>query len=151
LLFHGAVVDRLYRRGVHDAHMAYMAVMCLIAAPAAFFAYRCTDPWSMLALYAVFYFCVMGFASIGPAALQIVMPARLRGLATGFFMVVLSFFGTATGPYLVAAINQYGFRSLNGAASSLSIFGGLSMVAAALTLAAGRAGMRAIPANAEAS
>jgi MFS family permease len=141
LWFHGWAVDRLFSRGRLDAHLAYFGTMCLLACPFGIAAYLVPSAAGMIALYSTAYFLIMAFASIGPSALQIATPSRLRGKASAVYMVVMSLIGTIMGPIVVALFTDrlFGNEALLG--YSMALFAGLTTLIAALMCWVGRAPM----------
>jgi MFS family permease len=142
LWFHGWVVDRLFSRGRLDAHLAYFGTMCVLAFPFAVAAYLVPSGEGAIILYSVAYFLIMAFASIGPAALQIATPSRLRGKASAVYMVVMSLVGTISGPIIVATFTDHLFGDETKLGSSMALFAGLTTAIAALMCWLGRAPMR---------
>lgn len=142
LAFHGAMVDRLFRKGRHDAHMAYFMVMSILAGPLAVAAYLVDNAHLMLLLYSLAYFCIMAYPAIGPAALQITTPPALRGKASSVYMICVNLIGAIGGPLIIAMITDYGFRSEADLGLSMSLFAGVSMLVAAVLFRVGMAPMR---------
>ncbi|HKY82392.1 MAG TPA: MFS transporter [Sphingobium sp.] len=142
LWFHGWAVDRIFSRGRQDAHLVYFGAMCALACPFGIAAYLMPNAVGMIICYNIAYFLVMAFASIGPAALQIATPPRLRGKATAVYMIVLSILGTIMGPIIVASFTDLLFQDESKLGLSMALFSGLTTVLAALCCWAGRAPMR---------
>ncbi|SFS10334.1 MFS transporter [Sphingomonas jatrophae] len=142
LAVHGWAVDRLFATGRRDAHLTYFAVMCALALPCGVAAYLVESGALMLVLYSVAYFCLMAFASIGPAALQIATPAQLRGKASAVYMVGVSIVGTILGPIIVATFTDKLFGDEAALGESMALFAGLTTGLAALLFTIGRPAMR---------
>ncbi|NLR73181.1 MFS transporter [Novosphingobium sp. ERN07] len=142
LAVHGWAVDKLFSSGRRDAHLTYFAVMCVLAFPFAIAAYVVDSGAAMLALYSVAYFCIMAFASVGPAALQIATPVKLRGKASSVYMVGVSIIGTILGPIVVATFTDKLFGDEAALGSSMALFAGLTTGVAAILFIAGRPAMR---------
>lgn len=126
LALHGWIVDKLYSRGIENAHLLYFVGMALIATPAGIFAYLSGGAVAMVVCYNIAYFCLMGFAGIGPAALQIATPANLRGKASAIYMVILSVIATILAPIAVAALTDLLFGNEAMLGRSMAIFAGLT-------------------------
>ncbi|MFC3443325.1 MFS transporter [Sphingobium rhizovicinum] len=140
--FHGWAVDRIFSRGRHDAHLVYFCVMCLLACPVGVAAYMVDSAVGMIILFNLAYFLIMAFSSIGPAALQIATPGRLRGKATAVYMIVLSVLGTILGPIVVATFTDRLFRDEAMLGHSMALFAAVTTLLAALFCWLGRAPMR---------
>ena len=141
LIFHGWMVDRMFAKGRHDAHLLYFLVMMVLALPCGAIAYTASTPMVMLIFYNLTYFLVMSFASIGPAALQIATPSRLRGKASASYMVVITIMGTILGPVFVASLTDFVFSEAE-IGKSMAVFAAVSCILAALAFAFGRGPMR---------
>ena len=131
LTMHGWVVDWLFRKGRQDAHMIYFTVMALLACPAAVAAYLVESPYLMLALFTFAYFCVMAYPAIGPASLQIATPPELRGKISAIYMIIVNLIGTVGGPLTVAMFTDHLFRNEAELGYSMSLFAGITTLAAA--------------------
>ena len=142
LVFHGWAVDRLFGKGRTDAHLAYFAVMCALAVPCGVAAYLVHSGIGMLVLYSLSYFFIMAFASVGPAALQIATPVKLRGKASAVYMVGMSIVGTVLGPVIVAFFTDHLFGDERLLGQSMALFAGLTTGGAAVLFVLGRAAMR---------
>jgi MFS family permease len=142
LWFHGWAVDRIFSRGRHDAHLIYFGAMCVLACPFGIAAYLVNSAVGTIICYNIAYFLVMAFASIGPAALQIATPGRLRGKATAVYMIILSILGTVMGPIIVAGFTDRLFQDEAMLGHSMALFGGLTTLLGALFCWLGRAPMR---------
>ena len=142
LWFHGWAVDRIFSRGRQDAHLIYFSAMSALALPFGVVAYLLPSAVGTIICYNIAYFLVMAFASIGPAALQIATPPRLRGKATAVYMIVLSVLGTILGPIIVASFTDLLFRDEAKLGLSMALFAGLTTALAALCCWAGRSAMR---------
>ncbi len=142
LAFHGWAVDRLFRGGRRDAHFVYFAVMCALAFPAGIAAYFVNSGVLMIALYSFAYFCIMAFASVGPAALQIATPPHLRGKASSVYMVGVSIVGTILAPIIVATFTDKLFGDEQALGWSMALFAGLTTGLATICFTVGRAAMR---------
>lgn len=146
LIFHGWMVDHMFSKGRHDAHLLYFLIMVLLALPCGVIAYAVSTPAMMLIFYNLTYFLVMSFASIGPAALQIATPSHLRGKASASYMVVITIMGTILGPVFVALLTDFVFSEAE-IDRSMAVFAALSCLLAALAFAFGLKPMRKVVAS----
>lgn len=148
LIFHGWAVDRMFGRGRRDAHLLYSMITSLLALPLGTLAYLVPSPVAAVILYNAAYFCVMAFASIGPASLQIATPPALRGKASAIYMVVLSIIATICAPMMVAAFTDLVFANEDHLGFSMAIFAALTAGASATLFAFCRNPMKVAAAEA---
>lgn len=100
------LVDRLYARGMLDAHVRYQWVGILIGVPATIIGLLSGNPWVFLctmAIYSVLCYPFLGYAT---AALQLHTPAHLRGRMTAWFYAVITVIGSLVGAPITAFITQ---------------------------------------------
>lgn len=108
-LIAGLVVDRLFARGVRDAHLRYFIAAGI--AQAVFLVLAMTA--SRLEVFVVFLFLanlMSGYAGVGPAALQLVTPNNYRGQISAAYLFATSLLGTGLGPTIVGAFTTYLFQ-----------------------------------------
>src|SRR5690606_6036278 len=95
-------------------------------------------PTSPLFPYTTLFRSTVFFASfplgIGAAALQVVVPNRLRGQLSALFLILVSIGGVGLGPTLVALVTEYVFGDERALRYSLSITVGILAPLAAGTL-----------------
>lgn len=107
----GAIVDRMFRSGMNDAHFRYFLITCPLMMIGTVIAF-----WSMsnvtaaLIMWGALHF-LYPFGGIAPAHLQIVTPRHLRGRVSALYILSFNFCGLAIGPALVALLAEYVFRS----------------------------------------
>lgn len=143
LILHGWAVDWMFKRGVHDAHLRWFAVLCPLAGLLGCAAYLVSNVWLMLLLFNAALFCVVAYPGIAAAALQIATPPEMRGKISSVYLIGLNLLGALSGPMIVAAITQYGFADDARVGWSMSIFAACMMSLATLFCLLGRAPMRA--------
>lgn len=106
MLGSGFLVDRLFRRGVTDAHLRCYAVgtaLCGIAGVGAMLA-----PTLALAIA-----CMTGvklispFIAVAATALQITTPNEYRGQVSALFLFVYNIVGFGLGPSIVAGVSDF--------------------------------------------
>jgi MFS family permease len=129
-LTHGVMADRLFRRGMRDVHMRYLAWLVAIAAIPLVAAFTVPNPWLGFALLCVGYGLFSGFGVLGPVALQMMLPSELRGKAASGLTLVTGLAGMALGPTIAAVISEDLFGDPAKIGLSLAIY-----VAVALPLA----------------
>ena len=118
-----AGVDRLYRRGVRDAHHRVHVVTTLIGGPLGIAAFLVNDPWAMLILLGLSYSTLISFAGTATGALQLIAPPGLRGRVASLYSVALAVGGAGLGPLLIAFVSSslLGREHVDGLAVAISI------------------------------
>lgn len=108
-LLAGFVTDRLFARGMRDAHLRYFMVTAVFHAVFLLLAMTSTS----LERFIVFMILVnitSGYAGVGPAALQLVTPNNYRGQVSACLLFVTSLLGTGLGPVIVGGFTTYLFK-----------------------------------------
>jgi MFS family permease len=82
------------------------------------------------------FFVAMPFGA-APAAIQEIMPNRLRGQASAIYLFLVSLIGLGLGPTAVALVTDYVFHDDLAVRYSMIIVGCSACVVAAFTLSAG--------------
>jgi hypothetical protein len=59
------------------------------------------QPWATVVLFGLYMACIHSTSSMGPAAVQVVSPAHLRGRISAIFVLVTGLIGMALGTFLV--------------------------------------------------
>ena len=98
----GMLGDSLRSRGVANGRLYLMAFAALAVSPFAVAAPLADEPILSLALYAPVIFFITVVIGTGPAALQDVMPNRMRGVATAAAVLIVNVIGLGFGPTAVA-------------------------------------------------
>ena len=117
----GAISDALVRRGIASARMLVLAAAALLAAPAALLFALAPTSGIALAGMAAALVCLSTLSSVGPAGLQELIPARLRGFGGAVYQLVANLIGLGFGPTAVALITDYGFADDDRLGTSLAI------------------------------
>ncbi|MFV3073529.1 MFS transporter [Niveispirillum fermenti] len=142
LMTHGWIVDRMFRRGILDAHLRWFRVLSLCAAPLLAAAYLAPAGWMTILGFGLVYFLTISCASIGPAALQIATPRPLRGRASALYVLATGLVGAAGGPFIVAAMTDYVFGDETRLGPAIACAGILLMLSASLLFTSGLGAMR---------
>jgi len=130
LPLHGMITDAMFRRGIRDAHLRYMAWILLLTTPLLAFAYLAPNPWVALALFGLGQATVAAYFSVLPCALQGMVPGQFRGKAASVALLVGALAGMALGPSVVAwTTGLLGDRLLIGRAMALCNIVGLPITA----------------------
>lgn len=144
LPLHGWLVDRLYKRGMHTAHLVWCVGASGVGILAGVAAYMAPNPWISVGLFGVYMIAGMAAAGIGPALIQIATPAHLRGRVSALFVVCTGLISMGIGPTFVGFLTDFVFRDEAkvgwSLATSLLILLPISM----LVLSFGRAKLKAM-------
>lgn len=103
---HGWIVDGLYKRGWHDAHLLWCIVTVVLAIPCGVAILLVPSPWVAVVCFGLYMTCILSTASMGPAATQVVTPPDLRGRASAIYVLFTGLIGMAIGPALVGWITD---------------------------------------------
>lgn len=106
LPIHGLITDRLFQRGMRDAHARYLTWMMAAATVPLVAAFTIGNVWLSLALLCLGYTLFGAFGMLGPATLQLMLPGDLRGKAASVLVLVTGLAGMAVGPTIVATISE---------------------------------------------
>lgn len=107
-----------------------MMLATLAAVPFGSFAPLLSRPSSLVALLGVTIFFASIAIAINPAATMAMMPARMRGVAAAFGVLIVNLVGLGCGPLIVALLTDVVFRDPRALSYSLAITAGLSLGAA---------------------
>jgi MFS family permease len=138
IVFGGRLTDRWLRQGHSDAALrvgVWAAVLTgishipLLVVPSV--------TWAYVALAPAVFFLSMPFGA-APAAIQEVVPNRMRGQTSAIYLFVVNIIGLGIGPTAVALITDYVFGDDAAVRWSILIIALGASVAATATLAAGR-------------
>jgi MFS family permease len=141
-LSNGAIVDRMFSRGIDDAHLRYYAAASILAAVCGVLAPFAGTAVLYLAITAPLKF-VMNYGGVQAATLQVITPGRLRGRISAFAAVVSSVLGGTFGPSVVAFFTDHLFHDDAKVAYSLGLTNLIFMPMAALLFWLGMKPMRA--------
>ena len=102
LLAMGWLVERLYNRGMVDAHAKVPAIALCISIPAMIGGILSGSPAAFLAASIAFWGATYTYAGYAPAALQLGTPASLRASVGAVYVTFLSVMGLFIGPTMVS-------------------------------------------------
>lgn len=102
LLAMGWLVERLYNRGMTDAHARVPAVGLCVSIPAMIAGILSSSPAAFLLASIVFWGATYTYAGYAPAALQLGTPPALRASIGAVYVTFLSVMGLFIGPTLVS-------------------------------------------------
>jgi|HigsolmetaAR201D_1030396.scaffolds.fasta_scaffold05716_3 MFS family permease len=125
----GWIGDRLVQRGrAHGQLMVCALAMAIGAVGAATFPIQQSTPW----LLAAFLLAMLGgymIVGCSAAALQQLVPNRMRGQASAVYLLVTNLIGLGFGPTVVALLTEHVFRDPAALPWSLAISAGTAYVA----------------------
>lgn len=137
IVFGGRLTDRWLARGQGDAALR-VGIWAAAGTALTHFAFlavgNATAAWCALAP-AVF-FLGMPFGA-APAAIQEVVPPRMRGQASAIYLFIVNLIGLGIGPTAVAVLTDYVFQDDKAVRWSILTIAFVGSTAAAFTLAAG--------------
>lgn len=110
LVLAGVVVDRIYKRGVRDAHIRVYSWILVALIPVLIAAFLVRSPVVFLCLYGVIQALGFSYVLYMSTTLQIIAPPPLRGRLSALFTFVLNVVGMGIGPTLVAALTDFVFH-----------------------------------------
>jgi MFS family permease len=108
-LLAGFLADRLFARGVKDAHLRIFMAAGL--AQAVLLTLAVNSPGLVgFGVCALLASASGGYVGVAAAALQLVTPNNLRGRVSAGFQFVISLIGASVGPAVVGALTTFVFR-----------------------------------------
>jgi len=107
VLLAGIAGDALARRGVADGRLRVMAGGALLAAPFAMTAPLLASPEFALLAFAVANFALAAAAGSGPALLQEIAPASMRGISHAVALLTVNVLALGLGPTAVAFVTDH--------------------------------------------
>ena len=135
----GRLSDRWQAAGMADAKLR----VCMLAALGLLVCDVITPLMPTAILASVMIFPLSFFASapfgVAAAAVQEMVPARMRAQASAVYLFVISLLGLAAGPTAVALVTDYVFRDEQMVRYSMALVALVGLVPAALLLRAARA------------
>lgn len=141
--FTGWLIDRLYARGIKDAHMRVYMFAALLATPISILAVTGNNPWLFLGMVCLTQICIASVASVGNATLQIVAPSHLRGRLAALYLFISILLGIGLGPSLIAAATDFIFHDDSMLGASMALVAIILLPLSALMFRLGQAPMRA--------
>lgn len=136
LVMGGALADRMFARGVPDAHLRVMRLSILLGAPPLFAAVLMPDAplaFIMLALA----FPMLTMHGVGTVALQFITPNEYRARVTALYFFVVNLTGLGFGPMLMALLTDHLFGYDEALRYSIAVVTGVAMTLAAIILTMG--------------
>ncbi len=110
LIAGGALADRLFGKGVGDAHLRVMRLSILFGGPPLLATALMPDPASALVMLAIAFPC-MTMHGVGGVALQLITPNEYRARMTALYFFVVNLVGLGFGPMLIALLTDNLFQN----------------------------------------
>lgn len=136
-LFSGALVDRMVRGGVRNAHFRFYVVGAAVLLTAGSLAFLAPLPlffFAPMAACAVW----LNMAAVAPSAIQLVTPPELRGRVSAVYLLVVGLIGMTVGPAMVGLLTDQVFADPDrihlSLATTFGILGAIALVAFSLGL-----------------
>ena len=107
LVVNGAIVDKLFARGMKDAHMRFYSWLMLIVSPAAIGMFLIDSAWPFLAMYCVVQFVTVPFIVYVAGIVALVAPNTIRATLIAMFQFVFTMVGLGVGPAVVGALSTF--------------------------------------------
>ena len=150
LLVIGAIMDRLYRRGMRDVHLRFYSWLILAFSPAFALLFVVDDPRIVLLLYALVQFVTVPVFVFVSAVIVLAAPNTARGQVAGFYIAALTVLGQGVGPPLVGALTDFVFADEAMLGRSLMIVTIVGIIIAFVALQFARGSLGAAIADTEA-
>ncbi len=111
LVVNGWIVDKLFARGMRDAHLRFYSWIILGFLPVIAYMFFATNVYVFLACYCVAQFITVPFMVYVSSVMALIAPGAIRARMLAFFLFVFTILGLGAGPAMVAALTQYVFGS----------------------------------------
>lgn len=105
LLAGGSLADRLYAKGVADAHLRVMRLSILLGGPPLLAAALMPDSTLAFGMLAIAY-PLLTMHGVGGVALQLITPNEYRARMTALYFFVVNLIGLGFGPMLIALLTD---------------------------------------------
>lgn len=121
LVANGWIVDRLFSRGMQDAHLRFYGWLIVALLPVVAYMFFATNIHVFLACYCVAQFITVPFMVYVSSVMGLIAPPTIRARMLAFFLFVFTILGLGAGPAIVAALTQYVFASEAALGQSLAV------------------------------
>lgn len=136
LVMGGTLADRMFGKGVADAHLRVMRLSILLGGPpllAAMLMPGAPLAFVMLALA----FPLLTMHGVGTVALQLITPNEYRARVTALYFFVVNLTGLGFGPMLMALLTDHLFGDDGALRYSMALVTGVALPLAAIVLTVG--------------
>ena len=130
LVANGWIVDRLFAKGMRDAHLRFYSWLIVALLPAVGYMFFAGNVWGFLACYCVAQFITVPFMVYVSTVMALIAPPSARARLLAFFLFVFTLIGQGAGPALVASLTDYVFRDEGKLGYSLAVVVGLGAILA---------------------
>jgi len=103
----GLAVDELFSKGYRDAQFRWYASCLVLATPIAIYASTSDDVWIFLSGIALMVMLLSPLTALYVAALNLVTPNELRGVAVALYSALAGLIALSLGPIVIAAASDY--------------------------------------------
>ncbi|MBL8771583.1 MAG: MFS transporter [Phenylobacterium sp.] len=137
LLLGGWLADRMYRRGLKDAHLRVIRLNAVILLP--LFVGMALAPSRELALGLMILSMLLGtiHGGVAGAGLQLISPNRLRARTVALYFLVANLVGLGLGPTAMAMVTDFVFRDDAALRYGIAVVTAVALPLSALILTAG--------------
>ncbi|UXC91673.1 MFS transporter [Sphingobium sp. RSMS] len=133
LVVNGWIVDKLFARGMKDAHLRFYGWLILGFLPVIAYMFFATNPYAFLACYCVAQFITVPFMVYVSSVMGLIAPATIQSRMLASFLFVFTILGQGAGPAIVAALTQYVFRDEGALGRSLAVVVTVSSILALIS------------------
>ncbi|AJR25191.1 MFS transporter [Sphingobium sp. YBL2] len=133
LVVNGWIVDKLFARGMKDAHLRFYGWLILGFLPVIAYMFFATNPYVFLACYCVAQFITVPFMVYVSSVMGLIAPATIRSRMLASFLFVFTILGQGAGPAIVAALTQYVFHDEGALGRSLAVVVTVSSILALIS------------------
>lgn len=139
LVASGGIVDRLYRRGMDDAHLRFYSWLIAGLSPVIVFAFFAPSVWLFLLSYGVVQFVTVPFMVYVSSVIGLLAPPTIRARLLAMFLFVFTLLGLGAGPAIVALLTDRVFadEALIGRSLAIVVIGGAAVAFIAFRMALG--------------
>lgn len=130
----GAIADKLFKKGQVDAKIRVAMWAMLIGIIPTILYPIIPDLTIVLVFLAISTFFANFMMGLGPAAMQEIVPANMRGQFSALYLFIVNLIGLGLGPTLVALSTDYIFGSPADVGYSLLFVTGIAMAGSAILL-----------------
>jgi MFS family permease len=130
----GVIVDRWFAGGCYDAHLRYLLIASMVAAPLTGAAFFMPSAATFLILVSAYYLLPYSNMGYGAAFVQLLTPAHLRARVSALFLFCLNVLAMGVGPLLIGYLSERVFPGPPGLGLSMAIVIGSSLMVAGLAL-----------------
>ena len=121
LVANGWIVDRLFARGMRDAHLRFYSWLIAAFFPIIGYMFFAKNPYVFLACYGLAQFITVPFMVYVSSVMALIAPATIRGRMLAGFLFIFTILGLGAGPAIVAALTQYVFANEADLGKSLAV------------------------------